>query len=118
MGPDINHKGSSQTATQDTRNKDQQLPAPNASTSTPGHGSGDTSEQPGHTTPGLSSCGGDSDIRNLEELEDRAPGVQQPLETTPERTFGGGTHDLVQSERSRGQSWCSGYTIVRIDHYR
>ena len=31
---------------------------------------------------------------------------------------GGDPHDPVQSGRSRGKSWRSGYTMVRIDHYQ
>ena len=84
MAPDINRRGGSQTATHDTRTGDQQLPAPNASTLM---------------------------------HEDRALGVQQPPEATPGRIFGvgqdgGDTHDLVQPERSRGQSWYSCFVVL------
>ena len=44
VGPDTNHGGGSGIATQDRRTEDQQLLAPNASTLTPGHESGDESE--------------------------------------------------------------------------
>jgi len=74
-------------------------------------------EQLGHNTPDLHSAVRDS---NRKEHEDRAQGVQQPSESAPERTFGGGqddedADDLVQSGRSRGKSWSSGNTLVRID---
>ena len=47
-------------------------------------------------------------------------GVQQPPETAPERTFGDGQGggdvcNPVQSGKSKGKSWFSGYAIVRID---
>ena len=59
--------------------------------------------------------------RDQREREDHGPGAQQHLGTASERTFGGGqddedSDDLVQSGRSKGESWCSGYTIVRPDH--
>lgn len=45
-------------------------------------------------------------------------------ERDPEHASGAGqdgrdTHDVeqVQSRKSRGKSWCSGHTIVRVDHY-
>jgi len=43
-GPDANHGGGSGIVTQDRRTGDQQVPAPNASTPTPGHKSSDASE--------------------------------------------------------------------------
>ena len=63
-------------------------------------------EQLGHNTPDLHSAGRDSNQRGH---DDRAQGAQQPPESTPERTFGGGqddgdADDLVQSGRSRGES--------------
>ena len=41
----INHRGGSVIATQDRRTGDQQHPATNASTTTPGHEGGDASER-------------------------------------------------------------------------
>jgi len=40
----INHGGGSQIATQDTKTRDQQVPALNASTLTPGHDSGECTQ--------------------------------------------------------------------------
>ena len=56
------------------------------------------------------------------ERKDHRPGVQQHSGIVSERTFGSGQddedfEDLVQSGRSRGESWCSGYIIVRAGHY-
>jgi len=42
--PDANHGGGSGIVTQDWRTGDQQVPAPDASTLTPGHKSSDASE--------------------------------------------------------------------------
>ena len=60
----------------------------------------------------------DSNIRDRTERE----GVRQPSDTIPERApagdqDGGVGHDLSQSERSTGETWCSGYTRVRIDRH-
>ena len=48
----------------------------------------------------------------------------QSAERNPEHASGAGqdggdAHDVdqVQSGKSRGKSWCSGHTIVRVDHY-
>ena len=43
MAPENNHGGGSRIANQSGRIGDQQLPAPNTSTQTPGHGGGDAS---------------------------------------------------------------------------
>ena len=43
-GPDIIHGGGSPMANRDGRIEDQQLPAPNASTLTPGQGTGNPSK--------------------------------------------------------------------------
>jgi hypothetical protein len=47
----------------------------------------------------------------------------EPQEIATGRVFdgdqdGGDTRDLVQSGRSRGKSWCSGYTTVHIDYHQ
>ena len=75
---------------------------------------GAQSEQPDPITPVLRSDETDSNVRDR--------GVQQPLETTAERTSGGGQddehgHDPIQSGRSKGESQCSGCTMVYIDRY-
>ena len=77
------------------------------------------SRQSGRNTPDLHSVERDSDQR---EQEDRGQNVQQSSEATPERTSDGGqdggdADDPVQSGRSRGKPWCSGYTRVCIDHH-
>ena len=76
---------------------------------------GARSEQFGRNTPDLSDER-DSNIRDRGEHEDRAPGVQQPSETAPERTSGG-DHDPVRSGGPEGGSWYSMHTTVRIDRY-
>lgn len=81
------------------------------------------SEQRGCNTPDPPSAGKDSKILNWRGHEDRGPGVRQPSKTASERTLSGGqdggdADDLVQSGRSRGKSRCSGYTMVRVDHYQ
>ena len=45
--PGINHGRGSQVASQDGRVENQQLPAPNASTVTPGHDGGDSASECG-----------------------------------------------------------------------
>ena len=75
---------------------------------------GARSEQLDRSTPVLRSDERDSNVRDRGEYEDRGPGVQQPSETSAERTSGGDqddgdTHDLVQSGKSRGKSRCSVY---------
>ena len=47
MVPGINHGRRSQVASQDGRVEDQQLPAPNTSTLTPGHEGGDSASECG-----------------------------------------------------------------------
>ena len=68
------------------------------------------SQQSGRSTPDLHSVEGDSDQREHEEWgqNERISGGGQG---------GGAADDLVQSGGSRGKSWSSGYTIVRVDHY-
>ena len=123
-GSDINHRVDSRIPTQDRRIGDRQLPAPNASTLTPGHESGDTregsagaqSEQLGRSDPVLPSDEWDSNTRDQREHEDRGPGIQQPSETAAEHTSGGDANgsDLAKPGKSRGKSRCSG-TIVHTD---
>ena len=72
-------------------------------------------------TPVPYYAGRDSKVLNRRDHEGQGPDAWQPSETAPKRIFGGGrdggdAHDLVQSGRSRGKPWCSGYAIVRIDH--
>jgi len=52
----------------------------------------------------------------------RGRGVRQPSETLLEREFSGsrdgeGAQDLAQSRQSMGEHWCSGYTMICIDHH-
>ena len=80
------------------------------------------SEQLGANALDLHSAGTDPNTRDRRERKDRGPGAQQHLGAAPERTFGGGqddedSDDSVQSGRSKSESWCSGYTIVRADHH-
>ena len=80
------------------------------------------SEQLGANAPDLHSSETDSNTLDQKEREDRGPDTQQHLETPPERTFGGGqddedSDDPFQSGSSKGGSWCSGYIVVRADHY-
>ena len=80
------------------------------------------SEQLGANALDLHSAGTDPNTRDQRECKGHGPGAQQHLGTAPERTFGGGqddedSDDPVQSGRSKGESWCSGYTIVRADHH-
>ena len=72
------------------------------------------------STSDLHSDERDSNIRDPGEHEDRS--IQRPSDTAPERTSGGDQdggefHDLVQSGRSGGEFWCSGYTTIHIDRY-
>jgi len=81
------------------------------------------SEQPVRNTPVPHYAERDSKVLNRREHGDQGPGARQPSETAPERIFGscrdgGDAHEPVQSWRSRGKSWCSGYAIVRIDHHQ
>jgi len=74
------------------------------------------SDQPGRSAPDLHSAKGD---QNRGEREGQGSDIQRPSEAAPERTSGGAqaggdTHNLIQS---RGEPWCSGYTIVHIDHH-
>jgi len=74
------------------------------------------SDQLGRGTPDLHSAKRDP---NRGERESRGSDIQRPSEAALERTFGGAqaggdADDLIQS---RGEPWCSGYTIVHIDHY-
>ena len=83
---------------------------------------GARSEELGRGTPDLHSDERDPNMRNQEEHEDQGPSVQQPPESVAERTSGGGQgdgddRDLIQSEKSQGESRHSGYTIVHIDRY-
>jgi len=78
-------------------------------------------EQLGHNTTDLRPAKRDP---NQREYEGRGPIVQQPSEIAPDRTIGDGqdggdAHDIdqAQSGKSRGKSWCSCYTTVRVDHY-
>ena len=78
------------------------------------------SEQLGCSPPDLHSTE-NSRIHN-QEYEGHGLGVQQPSETTPQRTFGGGqdgriADDLVQSGKSKGKSRCCSYAAIRTDHY-
>ena len=71
-------------------------------------------EQLDRNTPNLHSTEGGR--------ETQGPGVQQPPETAPKPTPSGGqdsedVHDPAHSGGSKGESWCSGYTVVRIDHH-
>ena len=80
------------------------------------------SERLGPNTLGIHSAQTDSNTRDQTERKDHRPGVQQHSGIVSERTFGSGQddedfEDLVQSGRSRGESWCSGYIIVRAGHY-
>ena len=77
---------------------------------------GALSEEFGRSTSDLRSDERDSNIHNRGEHEDQGPGAQQPSETAVEHTPGGG-HGLVQSGRSKGESQCSGCTMVHIDRY-
>ena len=80
------------------------------------------SEQPVRNTPNPHSTERDPKILNRREYDGRGPGARQPSEVVPERIFGGGgdggdARDLIQSGRSRGKPWCSGYSMVRLNHY-
>ena len=80
------------------------------------------SEQLGPNALDLHSAGTDPNTRDQREREDRGPGARQHLGTASERTFGGGqddedSDDPFQSGSSKGGSWCSGYIVVRADHY-
>ena len=84
--------------------------------------SGAQSEEVGHDAPGLYPGERGPSTRDRGEHEDRGPEIQQPSEPAPRRTSsgdqdGGDFDDLAQSGRSRGKSWCSGFTPVRIDRY-
>ena len=81
------------------------------------------SERLGRNTPDLQSVERDSNTGGQEEYEGPGPDVHRPSEMTPERTSGGdqdggGAGDPAQSGKSRGTCRCSGYNIVRINHYQ
>lgn len=84
-----------------------------------GHGHGGSVEERsrklGPSTPDLHPGEREHKYRGL--------GVQRYSEATFEHTFdgcrdGGDVGDLTQSRRSRSESRCSAYTVVRTDHYQ
>ena len=82
---------------------------------------GARNERLGHNTPDPHSAERDPEIRDRREGEGQGSGVQQPPETVPGHTLGGDQdgrdlHDLVRSEKPRGEPWCSGNALVCIDH--
>lgn len=116
MTPDASHRGgSSWVVNQDGRIGKQQLPTPtHASTSTLalGHDGGDASERNRLVLSGPT----------FNPIALRGRGVRQPSETLLEREFSGsrdgeGAQDLAQSRQSMGEHWCSGYTMICIDHH-
>ena len=143
MAPDTNRGGDPQTANQDGRIENQQLPAPNASTPTPGHEGGDSSEcgrsvairangyrlSPVPIAPqgqGHSAYRGSAEAQN-EQLGCNTPDLHS-AETGDsgiheDRGLGIQRSDETAPERTsssghdlRGKFLCSGYFTVRIDN--